>query len=1233
MNSILKKKEVLYMLMSEEYILSNLNHEQKEVVLSYGTPILTIAGAGSGKCVNENTRIHTNKGYLQIKELEKYLNEIELKSDNFYDFNTELIVKDGEISDKFYCNGYVDTIKLTSKKFKFEATPIHPIRVLDKEQGVVWKELQHISVGDLVCVDAKEDILFNYETPKPQFLKHLSERDYGWFVGFFMEEGYGDFDVDNKKILKNKYETLCIYLTYVCDSLKKYNNTDISKIDNKIFNKNKVNDLIDLGICGKKELKRLPNWIFSSNREFLIGLLSGYLDSSKDSYSEEFITDIRDIFNLFGIYPELVVRKNSKQEKYKLNIDINLNYHLHSNLDILKPIFNVEKEKLVKLKKQKPKIKINDLTKTISNYDLNNYEFIKVESVETSKSMTYDISVPTTNTYTANGIVSHNTTTLTKKICHLNKIKNIPLERILAITFTNKASVEMQERVTSLLKLNKKPDWISTFHALSIKILKGNMSKIGFKESFTIYDGYESKSLIKSILDVYLFDNNLENEKTIYSEDNMKSIISRIKLSSEYDEGMDALKRSYPNMNTKNKTKFFDNIEEIFKLYQARLKANNSLDFDDMLVFAVKILKNNPDIKQQWQSKFDYILVDEYQDTNGIQYELLKLIIGNNRDNVMVVGDPFQCVTGDCTVTIKQTTPEGEQVIQKLIKDVEIGDKILTQKNNQFIYSAVTKKQKYSDRPVLKIKTSSGHSITMTPNHRCFTLGNLNNFKKEPYVSIELNCLLGFHVHIEGRPFSQKRVFSNYTKAYRYAVELQRLHDLNLLEFYNVYRNSEETKLIEIQAQELQCGNLIPVVIDEKIEFTEIVDIRYMPVGDVYDIEISDTGILIANDIVSHNSIYEWRGARAENILSFDKDFKNTKIIKLENNYRSTSDIINFANRIVSESSVAWKDKLVNLRTDNKTNSKDVLVNTYSTDEIEAQTIANQIQLLTRRGNFEYKDFTVLLRMSFISRIMEQYFIRSRIPYHVVGGLTFYERAEIKVLLNYLKFACNPNDRLSFEKIISVPSRSIGVQAIKNIEKNHETDWIGALKKTIPSFRDTMKKNVESFVKLIEHVRPFANEQPCDALRHIVNKIDFHSYLENKYPDNYEDRINNVNELINILEKTQYDKTLFMDFLTEYVTKSDQDSVDDNNCVKIMTIHASKGLEFPVVFIPAMEDDVLPSYRANDTAKQEEERRLFYVAVTRAKKMCFISYARMRGFNIQSGKTKKSMSRFLNNVT
>lgn len=611
------------------------------------------------------------------------------------------------------------------------------------------------------------------------------------------------------------------------------------------------------------------------------------------------------------------------------------------------------------------------------------------------------------------------TSSLTKKICHMVLVKNIPIDEILALTFTRKASIEMQERIKDYLGLQVTPKWISTFHSLGTKILRGNMKRLGYKDNFTIYDSNDSKTLIKSIVDKYVDDNSLSS--MVYTEELLKSLISRIKLSSSYKDGFETLKATYRLPNVNNMDKFFTHIEDVFNIYQGELKKNNAVDFDDILVHTVVLLKEHADIREELQNRFKYILVDEYQDTNGIQYEMLKLLVGEkHKNNIMVVGDPQQ-------------------------------------------------------------------------------------------------------------------------------------------------------------------------------------------------------------------SIYGFRGALIQTILGFDKDFENTKVVKLETNYRSTHNIIKFANKIFTKANIAWKDKLLELKPSHTaTQGNEVVINRFPTDDSEAMYIVNQIKQLVR-NSVKYSDITILVRMSFLSRIIEENFIRNGIPYHLLNSIPFYERAEIKTLISYLKFMVNPDDKHSLDKIINVPSRTIGKQALTTIESHYAGDWIQAIENSANTLRGLASVNAKQFVSIIRDISTKfdVDKQPYHAVMELINRLKYYDYIASKYPENVDDRNRNIQELVSLFQHIEDTNATFSDFIIEHLQTPKEEDKNNQNKVTIMTIHASKGLEFPVVFLPALENDILPSNKAKTPEQIEEERRLFYVACTRAKKLCLISSAQNRGFASQGGKMKKEISMFL----
>jgi len=597
------------------------------------------------------------------------------------------------------------------------------------------------------------------------------------------------------------------------------------------------------------------------------------------------------------------------------------------------------------------------------------------------------------------GAGSGKTRVITHKIMFLVKNIGIPLNRILAITFTNKAAQEMKERVKSALSIQEEPQWISTFHSLSAKILRIEAEALGYNRDFIIYDEEDSKKAIRDVI------KELDLSDDIYKPEKVKNYISQIK---QYlDESiLDFYSMTMPH------------LPKIIEKYEEHLVLSNAMDFDDLLLNVVKLFKEHPDVLKKWQDKFDYILVDEYQDTNKIQHEILKLLVGD-RDCITVVGDPQQC-------------------------------------------------------------------------------------------------------------------------------------------------------------------------------------------------------------------IYTWRGANPENILDFEKDFPNTKVIKLERNYRSTESILETANKVISNSKGRWKEKVLKLWTDRGKGEKPVLV-ALDTEKQESNFIAKKIKQLTNEG-YKYSDIAILIRMSYLSRNLEEYMMKYSIPYQIIGGLKFFERAEVKDILAYLRFAFQPKDTQAFKRIINLPPRGIGEKTIQKIASFKETDWLQALNDAYDSLSPKIQIRVQEFLEVVNTVRKYGNEKPSEMAKYVFDAINYENYLVSKYPKDWEDRIANINELFNALKEVERSGKTFLEFLEESSLSQAQDTIEEKNSVKIMTVHASKGLEFPVVFIAGVEDGIFPSGRAfEDMEQMEEERRLFYVAITRAKEKVFLTFSKLRtSYGSRYNETKPS--RFLKDI-
>lgn len=605
------------------------------------------------------------------------------------------------------------------------------------------------------------------------------------------------------------------------------------------------------------------------------------------------------------------------------------------------------------------------------------------------------------------GAGSGKTRVLTHRMAYLIE-KGVSPFNILAITFTNKAAKEMKERVAGLVGEGS-GIWVSTFHSTCVRILRQTIERLDFSSNFVIYDSDDSKRLLKNCIK----DLNL-NEK-YYPVSKLSTYISsyKDKLISPYE----AKRQGEGDYNETT-------IASIYSLYQKRLASYNALDFDDIIYKTVELFNLNPDILERYQNRFEYIMIDEYQDTNYAQYVLVKLLASKYR-NLCVVGDDDQ-------------------------------------------------------------------------------------------------------------------------------------------------------------------------------------------------------------------SIYSWRGADVQNILGFEKDFPETKTIKLEQNYRSTSTILDTANSVISH----------NLRRKPKTlwteNSEGVAIKVFKaeSDLSEGTFVAEKIAERVEAGD-SYGDFAILYRTNAQSRILEDSLFKKNIPHRILGGVRFYDRKEIKDILAYLRIIYNPKDDIAVKRIINIPKRGIGnatIDKVSSYAEEHEISFYEALGEAanIPSIK-TKAKPLTKFFDLIEQ---FANQSRflniSDLLGVIVKEIDYSIELELDDEIVAESRMENIEELINKaveFEKYSEDKSLAA-FLEEVTLVADVDNYDSNaDAVVLMTMHSAKGLEFDNVFIVGLEEMIFPSYRsvtASESDALEEERRLCYVAITRARKNLYLCSAKQR---LHNGKyTYNSPSRFIGEI-
>lgn len=568
------------------------------------------------------------------------------------------------------------------------------------------------------------------------------------------------------------------------------------------------------------------------------------------------------------------------------------------------------------------------------------------------------------------------TKTITHRIIHLIH-QGIAPQSILAVTFTNKAAKEMRDRVLSLLgesvhgaSANETP-FVSTFHALGVHIIKENAHLIGLTKHFAIADEHDALVIIKDAMKVRDID------PKQYEPRKIKSIISKSKgdfiTSDTYSQNVTSALGSI--------------VSVLWRDYEQALKKERALDFDDLLLETVLILKKYPEVKAHYQEQWKYIHIDEYQDTNEVQYELTKLLVGKN-ENICVVGDTDQ-------------------------------------------------------------------------------------------------------------------------------------------------------------------------------------------------------------------NIYSWRGANIKNMLHFEKDYPNAKIILLEQNYRSTKNIIEAANAVIDKNTYRVAKTLF---TENKTGEEISIHEAY--DEMhEALYVAETIDTLLR--NTSPEDIAVLYRANFQSRALEEALLGRQIPYQVLG-VKFFERKEIKDILSYIRAAFNKESLSDIKRIINTPARGVGKVTLTKLFANQ-----------FGSLPATMQSKINAFYILLDKIRDYTeNHTPSESVKFVITESGLEKELSHGTTDEQE-RLENMKELVTLA--TKYDSLPqgegIEKLLEDAALSSDQDTLmHKNKGVRLMTVHASKGLEFKYVFITGLEQDLFPHTRAGNKSKEdsEEERRLFYVALTRAEHKLYLSYAQLR---------------------
>jgi len=610
------------------------------------------------------------------------------------------------------------------------------------------------------------------------------------------------------------------------------------------------------------------------------------------------------------------------------------------------------------------------------------------------------------------GAGSGKTRVLTHRIASLIRDKGVNPWNIMAITFTNKAAGEMRERVDKIVGYGSERIWVSTFHSSCVRILRRHAERLGYANNFAIYDTSDSKNLIKQVLK----EMNLDEKRFP-----LPAIISHI------SNAKNAL--LLPDAYAREASGYYEQqVAKIYDAYQKKLQANNAVDFDDLLLLALRLLQENPAVREKYQRKFDYLMVDEYQDTNHAQYLLTKLLAAGHR-NICVVGDADQ-------------------------------------------------------------------------------------------------------------------------------------------------------------------------------------------------------------------SIYGWRGADIQNILDFEKDYPDAKLVKLEQNYRSTQVILDAANAVIDNNS-GRKPK--NLWTANG-NGSEIVYYQANDERDEARYVIENMQKLQLNEGAKLGDMAVLYRTNAQSRVFEEMLIKSGIAYTMVGGTKFYERKEIKDALAYLRLLYNPHDSLSLLRIINVPRRGIGDATMARLQEYANASGQSLFEVVtnaadVPGLARRFANKLDELSGLLFELMGEAADVPVkQLLDDVLLKTGYLEELQNSKDPQDESRVENLKEMLSVTEEFAVkcerngEEPTLENFLADVALVADIDDAElGEEAVTLMTLHSAKGLEFPNVFLVGMEEGIFPHSRTlMDENEIEEERRLCYVGITRAEKHLFLSNARTRTIY---GRTQYyTPSRFLQEV-
>jgi superfamily I DNA/RNA helicase len=804
------------------------------------------------------------------------------------------------------------------------------------------------------------------------------------------------------------------------------------------------------------------------------------------------------------------------------------------------------------------------------------------------------------------GAGSGKTRVLTHRIAYLVATDAAKANEILAITFTNKAAGEMRDRAELLVGGRVRAMWVMTFHAACARMLRAEAARLGYTRQFTIYDTADSRRLIKRCLDDLGIDPKRFTPGSVHAQ--ISDAKNKLRDSDAYAQMVGSF--------------FEQTVADVYRSYEREMHRMNAMDFDDLLVRAVNVLELFPEVRERYATGFRHVLVDEYQDTNHAQYRWLQLLTEEHR-NLMVVGDDAQCLIEGTPVTVADGT-------RRPIETITAGDQVLSAYGSGEFRAAEVQRVHRSERSDgIALTMQSGRRLVSTPEHTHFAGFDEGRARKtphlrvfRPHLSVSLcdGQVAGEPTHAvrfaapDGRGFERS---TGTMAAAERVVSLvgQEVRDVAIRRTARL--GSDGASLPFLPASSVRPGM---VMFDGEGGYDVVESVERVTLDrPVYDLDIAHTHNFVAAGLVTHNSIYGFRGADIANILEFEDSYPDAHVVKLEQNYRSTQTILDAANAVIRNNrgqkpKSLWSDL---------GQGDPIKVRELDDEHAEARYVTGEIQRMVDEGTSR-AEIAVFYRTNSQSRVLEDTLVRAEIAYQVIGGTKFYDRAEIKDAVAYLTVLVNPQDVGAFTRIVNSPRRGIGNTTVSRLlsyaNTTGETVWeLAAAPEEVPGLGAAAIKSLRRFMGtmevLAERVSGPTRPEISVLLKEMLSETGYLEALENERTIEAQGRIENLDELVNVA--VEYDagteEPSLEEFLQAVALVADADTrEDDEGLVTLMTLHNAKGLEYPIVFMIGCEEGVFPHSRALDEGGLEEERRLCYVGITRAERDLYLTSARTR---------------------